>query len=451
MFVVIVSSVSNDSIPTLNPKGFFEFSATRAKKQFIVGAKEMMTNWFRAHPDKPARVIADVSTVTLLPPSLVNEMRNDERLSFQAFHANLPGFEGFREGFRDSQVVQTVIIKDLTKLLNKITEPLTQETALTLPELFGDNPDWVEIPLREVVLRLVARISSRVFLGTELCRNEEWLTVTREYTITAFAAAEALRLWPEQTRFFVHWFIPECRKSRSLVKEARRIIEPVIEERRRQKSQGVTDFDDAVEWMEKESKGSYYDPVIAQLLLSVVAIHTTTDQICQTLADLTRHPEMFEPLRNEIITEIGEGGWKKTTLYNMKLLDSVLKESQRLKPNTMVAVSAHSMWDSQVYENPDAWDGYRFLKMRETPGKENQAQFVATSPNHLGFGHGQHACPGRFFASNELKIALCHLLMKYDWRLPEGADPKIRTFGFSMLADPKMKMELRRRQEEIPI
>ena len=33
-----------------------------------------------------------------------------------------------------------------------------------------------------------------------------------------------------------------------------------------------------------------------------------------------------------MITVLGEGGWTKTSLHNMKLLDSVIKESQRTKP-----------------------------------------------------------------------------------------------------------------------
>lgn len=37
-------------------------------------------------------------------------------------------------------------------------------------------------------------------------------------------------------------------------------------------------------------------------------------------------------MREEIIRVITEHGWRKTSLYNLKLMDSVLKESQRLKP-----------------------------------------------------------------------------------------------------------------------
>jgi cytochrome P450 len=89
--------------------------------------------------------------------------------------------------------------------------------------------------------------------------------------------------------------------------------------------------------------------------------------------------------------------------------------------------------------------------MRAEPGKENAAQFVSTSTNHLGFGHGQHACPGRFFASNEIKIIMCHILLKYDWGLIDGQEPKINVYGFHLAADHKTQLQIRRRQEELDL
>lgn len=32
----------------------------------------------------------------------------------------------------------------------------------------------------------------------------------------------------------------------------------------------------------------------------------------------------------------------------------------------------------------------------------------------LGFGHGKHSCPGRFFAAHEMKLMLAHLVQHYD-------------------------------------
>lgn len=145
-------------------------------------------------------------------------------------------------------------------------------------------------------------------------------------------------MWPSAARPFVHWFLPKCRQLRSQVQQARAIIEPVLEQRRqmkaRLKSEGeqFEGVDDAIEWFEQTAKGQPYDPVSAQLILSMAAIHTTTDLTCQALTELAQHPEMLEPLRNEIVDVLQQHGWKKTSLYNMKLLDSVIKESQRTKP-----------------------------------------------------------------------------------------------------------------------
>ena len=107
------------------------------------------------------------------------------------------------------------------------------------------------------------------------------------------------------------------------------------------------------------------------------------------------------------------------------------------------------MWDATIYENPKTFDPYRFLKLRQTSDLGAHAQLVSPSPEHLGFGLGIHACPGRFFAANEMKIALCHILLKYDVKPAEGSVPKLRRYGIFLQADQKAKVSIRRRQEEI--
>ncbi|KAG6000439.1 hypothetical protein E4U21_005463 [Claviceps maximensis] len=120
------------------------------------------------------------------------------------------------------------------------------------------------------------------------------------------------------------------------------------------------------------------------------------------MLDIARHPELVEPLRKEVISVLGVSGWSKHSLYKLKLMDSVMKESQRLKP--IAIVSAHQHWDAALYDQPHQFDGYRFYRMRQIPSKENSAQLVSVSPEHMGFGYGLHACPGRFFASEEIKL-----------------------------------------------
>ncbi|WQF76631.1 Putative cytochrome P450 [Colletotrichum destructivum] len=475
------------NLPSTNQKKFFELTNSRPKKYYLANARSIMGQWFSANPNKPMKMVSDMDESIVLPPSMANEIRSHNHLSFtefsQAFfQAKYPGFEAFTVGNHGSPLL-TVINKDLTKQLAKVTEPLAGETSLALKHIFTENKYWHAIHMRPTVLQLIARVSSRVFLGTELCRNEAWLDITKNYTLDGFTAADRLREYPLFLRAFVHWFLPVCQSARRRVRDAATIIQPIIDKRNALKAQAVADgrpepeYLDAIDWFEKASKakGVTLDPSLCQLFLSTVAIHTTTDLLGQVLVDLAKNPDVIKDLQKEVITTLNESGWKKNSLYNMKLMDSVIKESQRLKPlqlasmqriatadvtlsdgtfipkGACVGVSSHALWDPEVYPEPEKWDGYRFYRLREEPGKENFAQLVSTAPEHLGFGHGKHACPGRFFAANEIKIVLAHILLQYEWRLPVGAKAEVFEYGNSPIMNPQLEIEIRRRADEVDL
>lgn len=65
----------------------------------------------------------------------------------------------------------------------------------------------------------------------------------------------------------------------------------------------------------------------------------------------------------------------------------------------------------------------------------------------MEFGLGKDACPGRFFATNQIKIILAHLIFNYDFALekPEAGRPKNFMFEVNVLADPTAKLLLKRR------
>lgn len=89
--------------------------------------------------------------------------------------------------------------------------------------------------------------------------------------------------------------------------------------------------------------------------------------------------------------------------------------------------------------------------MREQPNAEHKAQLVSTLPEHMAFGYGKYACPGRFFAANEIKLALCQLLLKYDWKMVPGTTVGSFNMGFMAQVDRTSKLLYRRRKEEIDL
>ncbi|OHF04060.1 ent-kaurene oxidase [Colletotrichum orchidophilum] len=468
-------------LPCLNPRQSLDLFDQNRKKTFLSTARNLLERGRKQYPGQLYRLMTDVGEAVIIPSEFVHDIRNEPDLSFMRafadnFHPQLPGFEAFAAGDRDDGLFQLVIKKRITQLLNQITEPLSSEAKFAVDLLFGTSNQWREFNIKDDALDLISRLSSRVFLGAEVCRDEAWLSITKSHTVNSFAAAEIVRIYPYWLRGLAHWFMPQCRALRQQVEDTRRIIEPILQQRRDMRRQAEAQneptprFNDGLDWFEEESKGHKYDAAGAQLGLSVVAIHTTTDLLVETMLRIAQHPELFQALRKEIVEVLSVDGWKKTALFNMKLADSVLKETQRLKPVTlapMIRVATQpvtlpnglqlqkgercvadigKMIDSAVYDNPDEFDGYRFVNMRGSPGQDSQAHLVSTSPSHLGFGHGQHACPGRFFAANELKIALAHLLMKYDWKLTPGYEHRWEEYGFFCSSDRTAKVLMRRRE-----
>ncbi|KAI1388965.1 cytochrome P450 [Hypoxylon trugodes] len=437
----------------------------------------------------PFQIMTGTGPKIILPNKYADEIRNHPALNFNKafgkdFMVNYPGFEAHRLGLRDENLIQETVRVKLTQSLNLVTDDLVEETAASLHDVFGEDEAWNTRQIRDDMLEVVARLSSRVFLGKDLCRNRRWLDISKTYTVDSFLISRILRAIPSPLRRIAYMIAPQSRSLQNAVRDARKLINPEVKRRRaavdaaRAAGEKPPKVADTIGWMYEVAKGQDdVDYVAGQLSLTMAAIHTTTEVTCSALFDICEYPEVAQQLREEIVQVIGENGWAKTSLYKLKLMDSFLKEGQRLRP--MGEISMHryvekdiklsdgtvlpkgarvqvagNYTDPAIYPEPEKFDAARFLKMRQQAGPEstNSWQFVTTSPAHMTFGHGQHACPGRFFASNEVKIALCHLLLKYDWRfIPGEGRPAPRSFEAVRGVDQKSRIQVRRRRPEIDL
>lgn len=339
---------------------------------------------------------------------------------------------------------------------------------------------------------VVTQVSTRIFLGPELCQNKEWIANTQGYTASVFHAVRVIRRWPEWSRKYVQWFLKDCAKIRRQVKRAEEIIEPVIAKRLEAialAEKGLGEMpNDAITWMHQVAtgKGKDYHGAHIQLSLSMASVHTTSDLTSQILLQLCRHPEWIEPMLKESQEVRGEGGWEKTSLYRMKLADSVMKETQRMKPlgsresgfalayslpkltnivlshryanedvtlsdgtfipkGAIIGTNMSRMWDPEFYSNPAEWRPDRYLKQREEPGKEHSSQFVTATMESLGFGIGSHACPGRFFASSKIKLLLAHILQNYEFERADKEEDATPVF-LELVTNPKARLRVRRKE-----
>ncbi|KXH40775.1 P450 monooxygenase [Colletotrichum simmondsii] len=472
-----------------------EWSYEKARERWNNNAFELLRAGFEETHGRPFQVISPFGPLVMLPPSLCDEVRNDKRLTFTGFidrvrvyeqnSSNLggrsngshgiPAWISCKMGSREKSYKKPCGRTSTKNLVMYLTERLREEASLILREQLPSSKEWQEVRFFPVATQLAARLSAKILLGDRLCRDKEWIAVSINFTGVILHAGRALRAWPVLLRPLVHRFVPTLNYLRSQITQARKIMEPELAARRLARGEKERPMD-SLSWIDDVRRGREFDVVAGQLFLTFAAIHTTSSVVTAILYDLLAYPEYFTLLREEIVKVFTEdGGWSKNSLFKLKLMDSCMKESQRLHilgphimnrrveeaitlsdgtylpKGTLITVATHNTRDPALWgPEPEKFDGNRFLRMREEPGQENRWQFVSTSPEFLAFGHGTHACPGRFFASNEMKIVLAHLIMNYDWRIVEGKPPA-SMFVSRFVPDPRTVIGCRARTPEIEL
>ena len=106
-------------------------------------------------------------------------------------------------------------------------------------------------------------------------------------------------------------------------------------------------------------------------------------------------------------------------------------------------------YSPDLYENPETFDGFRFYRMRQLEGNAHRYQVASPSLDYLAFGIGKFSCPGRFFATNQLKVAVAYILCNYKLRLNGGVcgkKPPNFCSGIVCLPNPTVGIELKERE-----
>lgn len=222
-------------------------------------------------------------------------------------------------------------------LLGRLNPRLGEEVAITVDEVLGPCEDWTLMTIHQKFLRIVAIVSGQIFLGPELCRREEYLHASINYTVDVFAAIRKLKAYHYMLRPVAQYFIPEIKTLNEHKTKAREFLLPIIKERKAAAAAGQEQPDDMLQWMinkQDEFKVSDEELADTQLTLSLAAIHTTSGAATDILSELVVRPEVVEELRGEIreVLDRHDGVINTQTLFEMKLLDSVMREAQRMAP-----------------------------------------------------------------------------------------------------------------------
>ncbi len=106
-----------------------------------------------------------------------------------------------------------------------------------------------------------------------------------------------------------------------------------------------------------------------------------------------------------------------------------LPTGQHLPKGTVISfLGRPAQVDPELLEDAAKFDPFRFSRMREMAQSRNEnipaVSLVTTSAEFLLFGHGKHACPGRFLVEFELKMILAYVLQNYHLTFPPDYEEK---------------------------
>ncbi|KAK8112629.1 cytochrome P450 [Apiospora sp. TS-2023a] len=388
----------------------------------------------------------------------------------------------------------------MTRETGNLVPDLFDEIQHSVGEFFGSEPDVTkEITVYATVQHLISRITNRVFVGLPLCRNEELLKTGIAFAMDIPITANILKfVWrPLRPLAALVLALPNRIHTNRFIG----ILRPEVERRVANYDARKADPDtkaaekvpnDFLQWSINQAKASG-DPYLCRtyslasrvLLLNFASIHTSSFAMTHVLFDLAANdPAYIEELRHEIKTVLAENNdvWDKRILQKMLKLDSTMRESGRMNsmvtfatsrlvinpkgittpsgvhipPGVVVSGPSYPvLHDEEIYPDPHTFKPFRFAEIRqqaEGSGAEEKGgssttyvqrarqAFATTSPEYVAFGHGRHACPGRFFAATELKLMLAYIILNYDI---EQIDERPSNTWFSANRVPPMKETLK--------
>lgn len=189
--------------------------------------------------------------------------------------------------------------------------------------------------------------------------------------------------------------------------------------------------------------------------------------------------------------------WDKASLAKLVKTDSALRESLRLSTfmthgmsriiaakegvtspsglhisqGTKIGTATFAIHhDDAVYSSARTYQPFRFSTARESllpdaaASSDGQVKLaentkakilesknlaaVTTNDHFLSFGTGKHACPGRFFASAELKMMLAYIMMNYDVQ-PLEHRPENKVYGQVIVPSMNTTIKIKRRKNPL--
>ncbi|KAK8052197.1 hypothetical protein PG993_003582 [Apiospora rasikravindrae] len=369
-----------------------------------------------------------------------------------------------------------VVRSNINAALERICGDMNQELQCAFETRLGtDENNWKELNLLDTVRLVVAQAASRFTVGLPLCRDEQYLIdcikIGDSLVTSGGLTGGTPKPWRSLVGLLVSWFM------KPQIERIKKHVRPTYFERldilkSNPEDPGHSEPEDFFQMMmrfaqkERPDEVGDFDTICRRLIVANFGtMHNTAFQVANLVLNIISSDGEFNTismLRNEFSAVLGKDGdvdgqgWTKAKVSSLTKADSVARETLRLDSfgnrfqfrkvlvdhvvtengirlpkGALVSMLGHPAHrDAEFLEDPDKYDPFRFSRAREAATDANgkpglpKLTFVGTGPQHLPWGHGKHACPGRFLVDFELKMIMAYLLQNYDVEFPPEYEEK---------------------------
>jgi cytochrome P450 len=180
----------------------------------------------------------------------------------------------------DEPLMAHSVKADLTPALARLNPTICAEVDEALKEELPPCEDWAGIHIYMSLVKVVAKVSGRVFVGPEICHNPEYLDASINYTMELAGAHEAIKPMRPWLRPFLAERLPQVQALRKRERQAQDFLSPVVEARlEAQKNPDHKKPDDMLQWLlNRNEERKLSRTRLARLMLAITfaAIHTTS-------------------------------------------------------------------------------------------------------------------------------------------------------------------------------
>ncbi|KAK7523788.1 cytochrome P450 [Phyllosticta citriasiana] len=409
--------------------------------------------------------------------------------------------------FHDRRIMRDVfqehvIHKLLQRNVNAMLPDLWDEITITLDEQLGTEAGiWKDFKLSNMVSNTMPRIAHMIFVGRPVCRIPEYLRAATGHALGVASCMWFRHLTPAVLAPLVSRLV--ALPNWILWRRTAKYTLPMVRQRLADMERKLREPD--WDWQPPNNFWTWYirlaleegrldqlDPVLMTkrlMPLNFASIHTSSLTALSLILDLaSSDPERgsLDAIREEVTQVLREHGTlcSKEALGKLHKTGSAVRESIRLSNFAQILVHKEVVapegltnptegWhapkgtllcfasgcvhhDPEIYDSPWEYDAFRFSRAREDQDaradgdkkgfRKHQGSIVTTGDSYLAFGHGKHACPGRFFVAYVLKMMLAYMVLNYEIK-PLDRRPSYKWLGMVMIPPTGTSIQVRRKEK----